>query len=114
MRVSLSYSVELEDVPEHVSQLIDDEWERISFCDHIIQEVMDCLKTDDIATGMAIKKIDKIRRTLAAIDTRLKESANILEGYRDATQQSEAQQTIVQPPNQDHNTPYEVPKESEK
>ena len=114
MRVTLSYSVELEDVPEHVSQLIDDEWERISYCDHIIQEVMDCLKTEDIATDSAIKKIDKIRRTLGSIDTRLKESANILQGYKDATEQPQAEQINPQSPSQDYNTPYEVPKESQK
>jgi hypothetical protein len=114
MRVSLSYSVDLEDVPEHVSQLIDDEWERISFCDHIIHEIIDSLKSEDIATELAIKKIDKIRRILGSIDTRLKESENILKGYKSAIEQSETQQAISESPIQDYNTPYEVPKESEK
>ena len=113
MRVTLSYSVELEDVPEHVSQLIDDEWEQISFCDHIINEVIDCLKAEDIAMASASKKIDKIRRTLAAIDMRLKESANILEGYKSALQESKTQSANPQP-SQNYNTPYEVPKESQK
>ena len=113
MRVNLSYSVELEDVPEHISQIIDDEWEHISFCDHVINEIIDCLKTEDMSTDLVIKKIVKVRRKLATIDTRLRESTNILEGYKIATEQSEAQPPSPEP-RQNYNTPYEIPKESTK
>ena len=113
MRVNLSYSVELEDVPEHISQIIDDEWEHISFCDHVINEIIDCLKTEDMSTDLVIKKIDKVRRKLATIDTRLRESTNILEGYKSALQESKTQSANPQP-SQNYNTPYEIPKESQK
>ena len=84
MRVRLSYSVELEEVPEQVAQLIDDEWETISHCDHLVREVVDILRVEDPSMDSSLKKIDKIRQTLGSIDLRLNECQNILQGYKQA------------------------------
>lgn len=117
MRVRLSYSVELEEVPEHVSQLIDEEWDSIGFCDHTIKEIIDLLNSDDPSIDSSLKKIDKIRQTLGSIDLRFAECESILEGYRQAqsgaTEPTEAP-VEEQPYSQKYNTPYEVPKESTK
>ena len=44
MRVRLSYSVELEDVPEAVAQLIEDEADQLSYCRHVIEEINNLLR----------------------------------------------------------------------
>lgn len=84
MRVRLSYSVKLEEVPEHVAQLIDDEWESISYCDHLVQEIIDILNTEDPSIDSSLKKIDKIRQNLGSLDLRLNECESILQGYKQA------------------------------
>ena len=117
MRVRLSYSVELEEVPERVSQLIDDEWDNVSFCDHIIREIIESLNSEDPSIDSSLKKIDKIRQILGSIDLRFSECENILQGYRQAqTNLAEPTETpaVDEQFNGEYNTPYEVPKESQK
>ena len=68
MRVRLSYSVELEDVPESVAQLIEDEAGQLSYCDHAIDEINNLLREADPPVESALKKIDKVRQVLGSID----------------------------------------------
>ena len=115
MRVRLSYSVELEQVPEHVAQLINDEWESISYCDHLIKEIVETLNAEEPFVDSSLKKIDTIRQTLGSLDLRLNECESILEGYRQAQNPpSLDEHEIDQQFNGEYNTPYEVPKESQK
>ena len=115
MRVRLSYSVELEEVPEQVAQLIDDEWETISHCDYLVRQIVDILKAEDPSIDSSLRKIDKIRQTLGSIDLRLNECESILEGYRQAQNpQPPGEPAVDQQPYGKYNTPYEVPKESQK
>jgi hypothetical protein len=115
MRVSLQYSVDLEDVPEHVIDLIDNEWDNISFCDHLINECMEILKAEDPSIGSSLKKIDRVRKMLGRIDLRLSECESILKGYEKAIQPPPPQPTANPESNYEkYNTPYEVPKESTK
>ena len=118
MRVRLSYSVKLEEVPQHVSQLIDEEWDNIGFCDHTIKEIIDLLSSGDPSIDSSLKKIDRVRQMLGSIDLRFAECESILEGYRQA---QSAPTEPTEPPveeqkldGQRYNTPYEVPKESTK
>ena len=115
MRVRLSYSVELDQVPEHVAQLIDDEWESISYCDHLIKEIVQTLNAEEPFIDSSLKKIDTIRQTLGSLDLRLNECESILEGFMQAQQpQSSEDPAVDQQFDGEYNTPYEVPKESEK
>lgn len=92
MRVRLSYSVELDEVPETISELIDDELGRLSYCDHITSEVVEQLKKEDPEVASCIKKIDRVRRALGALDLRLSDCESLLEGYIEATKPQEPQQ----------------------
>ncbi len=58
MRVKLQYSVELDEVPEIVAELIEDEAARLSFCDHTINTMCDALRQEDPNISFVISKID--------------------------------------------------------
>jgi len=87
MRVRLSYSVELEDVPESVAQLIEDEAGHLSYCDHAIDEINSLLREADPSVESALKKIDRVRQILGSLDQRLNECEGILQGYSNAINQ---------------------------
>ena len=116
MRVRLSYSVELEDVPESVAQLIEDEAGQLSYCDHAINEINNLLREADPPVESALKKIDKVRQVLGSIDQRLNECESILQGYGSAM--NAASSPAPSPPSSptppktyDYNRPYSVPTE---
>ena len=92
MRVRLSYSVELEDVPESVAQLIEDEAGHLSYCDHAIDEINSLLREADPSVESALKKIDRVRQILGSLDQRLNECEGILQGYSNAINQPAAPQ----------------------
>jgi len=114
MRVRLSYSVELEDVPDSVAYLIEGEMFRIDNAKEKIGKAYNALCEDEPHIELVLKSIDQARQALGAIDLRLSECENILEGYR------QAQGPLSEDPAEDqqfdgeYNTPYEVPKESQK
>ena len=93
MRVKISYSVELDEVPEHIAELIEQEATQLSFCDHLCNEIGELLRQPEPHVIIAAEKIDKVRRNLAALDTRLNESIAILSGYH------QAKETPRGPPN---------------
>ena len=108
MRVRLSYSVELEDVPESVAQLIEDEAGQLSYCDHAIDEINNLLREADPPVESALKKIDKVRQVLGSIDQRLNECESILQGYGSAMNTASSP---APPKTYDYNRPYSVPTE---
>ena len=115
MRVRLSYSVELEDVPDSIAYLIEGEMFRIDNAKEKIGKAYSTLCEDEPHVELVLKSIDQARQALGAIDLRLSECENILEGYRQAQDPP-----LLDEPAIDHqfdgeyNTPYEVPKESQK
>ena len=85
MRVKLQYSVELEEVPDIAADLIQDEADRLSYCDHAIQSIVESLKQEEPHISFVIDKIDKVRQSLGALDVRLAEMENLISGYAQAT-----------------------------
>lgn len=81
MRVKLQYSVELDEVPEVVAELIEDEGSRLTYCDHTIDTICDALRQEDPNMAFIIKKIDSARQSLGILDTRLQEMEGLLSGY---------------------------------
>ena len=118
MRVRLSYSVELEDVPDSVAGLIEEEMFRINNAKEKIAKAYQTLCGDEPHIELVIKSVDQARQVLGAIDLRLSECESILQGYKQAV--DPAEQTSVEEPAIDqqfdgeYNTPYEVPRESQK
>ena len=116
MRVRLSYSVELEDVPDSIAYLIEGEMFRIDNAKEKIGKAYSTLCEDEPHVELVLKSIDQARQALGAIDLRLSECENILLGYKQAidTPQQPDEPAVDQQFDGEYNTPYEVPKESQK
>ena len=97
MRVKLQYSVELEEVPDVVADLIQDEADRLSYCDHAIQSIVESLKQEEPHITFVIDKIDKVRQSLGVVDLRLSEMENLIAGYAQAINPPQQPQPVQQP-----------------
>jgi len=109
MRVKLQYSVELEEVPDVAADLIQDEADRLSYCDHAIQSIVESLKQEEPHISFVIDKIDKVRQSLGVVDLRLSEMENLLSGYAQASQpQPVAQREFADNIIMKHRMPYQM------
>jgi Mg2+ and Co2+ transporter CorA len=99
MRVNISYSLELDDIPREVAKFvreIADSQEEVSrLCLQVSSEL------DDEKITTAVDNIDKIRKVLMNMDTKLQDSTNILAGY---------QRTLLSPP-EEQEPPEQQPQE---
>lgn len=84
MRVRLTYSVELDEVPDSVADLLEDELHRVEEVKETIDTILAALTEKEPHLELAAKSIEKARNSLSAIDTRLSECGNILAGYERA------------------------------
>ena len=81
MRVRISYSVDLDDVPSECARMLHDSMEYI---EEVRDDVNDLVKQLDDGKGQAwiIKdKIDRCRKKLAKLDIILEDNHMILDGY---------------------------------
>jgi len=81
MRVRISYSVELEDVPGECARMLHDSLEHV---EEVREEIVELVKQLDDDKGQAwlVKdKIDRTRQKLAKLDAVLSDNDMILEGY---------------------------------
>tara|TARA_B100000073_G_C23309188_1_gene401955 strand:+ start:46 stop:339 length:294 start_codon:yes stop_codon:yes gene_type:complete len=86
MRVNITYSEELENIPDLITEFMRESGKSLLFLsNHVARidgvEVRDVLKSDEI-----LELIDKTRRSLATIDQRLEDAARLLSGYNNAIQ----------------------------
>jgi hypothetical protein len=84
MRVRLTYSVELEDVPDCVAELLEKELYSLDVIRESIGKTLESLSAEPPHLGLVSSEIDKARRTIASIDSRLNECQAILNGYEGA------------------------------
>ena len=98
MRVNISYSIDLNDVPAEVSEMI----EKVNF--RLKKEVSEELeeassnlnigdKTELNRIGVSLNQISKARLLLADLDSRLQDCGIMLNGYINAVQQLAIQET---------------------
>jgi hypothetical protein len=98
MRVRIQYGVELEEVPETVSNLIEEEAGLLSWCSHTIDEVCSALVQEEPNIKFALNKMDKVRQKLGSLDARLVDMEALLQGYDAASNPTEPQQSpIIEP-----------------
>ena len=86
-RVSVTYSVELNQVPVKVGELIEEAGAKLLKLSDRIDKASTSLKAGHSALHEDLERIDGIRRSLSEIDINLLDSAEILHGY---------QQTLLQ------------------
>ena len=81
MRVNISYSIELDDVPQEVDRILVE-------CENKIRAIQGGLhQTISKDPLVIIKEVDEIRLNLGAIDLRLEDCMQILNGYVQALAQ---------------------------
>tara|TARA_R110002020_G_scaffold96491_2_gene231033 strand:+ start:813 stop:1190 length:378 start_codon:yes stop_codon:yes gene_type:complete len=76
-RVNITYSVNVEELPEEVMRLLRKGEEGL-------QKTLGELKLltkDNVLTSSSTDQVDQIRRNLATVDTSLSDASNIVEGY---------------------------------
>ena len=84
MRVKLSYTVEEEDVLREAAKIINLSSEDLTQCISLFNGVQEELRGKENSaanTIKAIEMIEKFRKALLAVDTRLSEVMEIVEGY---------------------------------
>jgi len=86
MRVHVSQSVELEDVPKRVVEMLE-EYTELDVSEHVhyIIKVLQSNVTFH-KTGFCVEKIAELRSKLAELDFSLQDCTNILAGYADVLQ----------------------------
>ena len=81
MRVRISYSVELEDVPGECARMLEESIEKISEVHKNIESLVDKLGDKDNVGWQITDQIDRCRRKLAELDMVLEDNNAILDGY---------------------------------
>jgi len=76
MRVGITYSVELEDIPQEIVNLLSE----VSFPDNVdLREINSNISTNNMLK--ALEDIHQLRKRLSSIDYRLQDAAAIITGY---------------------------------
>ena len=92
MRVNISYSIELEDVPTVIAEMIEEVCNELQHtaADKLIDAAANLKTNDEVElsrVGVSLQQISKIRALLASLDTRLQDCDNMLKGYVNTMQQ---------------------------
>ena len=97
-RVSVTYSVELNQVPAKVGELIEEAGAKLLKLSDRIDKASTSLKAGHSALHEELERIDGIRRSLSEIDINLLDSAEILHGYQQTLLQLREQVLAPTPP----------------
>ena len=89
MKVKVAYSVDIDDVPEKVVEIIDNNRELL---ESIEESVWNCTRTIKLDTSIekyavALELVNGIRTKLASIDHVMSDAGTILEGYYNVKKQ---------------------------
>jgi len=89
MRVRISYSVDLEDVPNECARMLQESLDQISEVHREIESLVDKMDNTD-GIGWQIKhQIERCRQRLTKLDMILADNEAILEGYYTAKEPKE-------------------------
>lgn len=91
MRVRISYSVELEDVPHEVVRILDGSVNKLCLIRDDLETLMYDIENDSIDAHRVGKTIQELRQDLAKLDYELADSDSILKGYYEATKEPEVE-----------------------
>ena len=95
MRVRISYSVELEHVPQEVIRLLDESLNKICMARDMVETLMYEIENDAISPDRSKTTYKQIREELAKIDYELADSDSILQGYHSAVKEPEQEKDSV-------------------
>lgn len=89
MRVRISYSVELEHVPQEVVRILDGSLDKICLIRDEIETLMYDIENDTTNAHRVGKIIQELRQDLARLDHELTDSDSIIQGYYKTTAKPE-------------------------
>lgn len=95
MRVRISYSVELEEVPQEVVRLLDESVNKLCMIRDNVESLMYEIESNTIDSHRSKEVFKELRQELARIDHELADSDSILQGYHAATRQPEEERDSV-------------------
>ena len=94
MRVRISYSVELEHVPQEVIRLLDESLNKVCMVRDMVESLMYEIENDAISPDRCKTTYKEIREELAKIDYELADSDSILQGYYAASKEPEEEKDV--------------------
>jgi len=81
MRVRISYSVDLDDVPKECARMLTETLDKINDVHRDIEGLVDQLDSEEAIDWQVKDRIKRCRLSLAKLDMILEDSSMILEGY---------------------------------
>ena len=81
MRVRISYSVDLDDVPAECARMLHDSLEHIEEIKEKVASIANEIDDDKVQAWLIKDKIERCRNKLAKLDSILADNDMILEGY---------------------------------
>ena len=94
MRVRISYSVELEHVPNEVIRLLDESLNKICMARDMVETLMYEIENDAIPPDRCKTTFKEIREELAKIDYEVADTDSILQGYHAASKEPEEEKDV--------------------
>ena len=79
MRVKITYGINMEEVPEEVSNLLDYAYNKHSMLDSQLELIDELVNNEDLDTAIVV--INNARRSLVDLDSRLADIESIAHGY---------------------------------
>ena len=86
MRVNITYSEELENIPDLIAEFMRESGKSLLFLSNHVANIDDVTVKDQLKGEEILELIDKTRQSLARIDQRLEDAASLLSGYNNAIQ----------------------------
>ena len=86
MRVNITYSEELENIPDLITEFMRESGKSLLFLSNPVANIDDVTAKDQLKGEEILELIDKTRQSLARIDQRLEDAASLLSGYNNAIQ----------------------------
>jgi len=93
MRVNISYSIDLEDVPKEVCKLLSSERKEQEKVLIEYTNITSMLQSGDLVA--ALQRIDETRKTMGKLDARLQDMISILNGFVQVSNQKEESEQVT-------------------
>ena len=84
MRVRISYSVDLEEVPEKSTALLQEAVEELEFANNLINDLKYKIENKLTNKERISSEMDEIRKTLGKVDSKIVDTNMIMTGFYDA------------------------------
>ena len=109
MRVNITYSIEMDEIPDKVTNFLQGAAAHSADIVHNIDDIVSCME-GNFSIEKTLEQIDKVRRDLANIDHTMLDCTDILHGYQKALVQLREPQRIIEE-NHDNETRNEETEE---